>query len=514
MRDLLSAEEAEYLHNNRDAMASAAKFHPDASLEALHQAIYKSQRDRASPAIFDDRRAFPNHPGTNKHYSQEPTRMENGTDVTSDMVQSLLSQLPSETFQSGVGIPDGFDTHPDGLLPGGSHGNSRRLSTHAEASFDGKWHPQSMMNMSSPPRPENLSGGFSHGSNQTMSALGPFRGNPYENPGMDQHGMSGNGLVSFDSTSHQQQQQGLSSKHIDLDAPLGNYGMDMSSRKRPRSHMERRFSLLPIDPLGGPGQSMISDSIHPYNSEVSSTATAKTTIPGSAQHAEMASMEHGKASSSSTTGEDSDATAKASIPPNLSVFQPSSRPSLVRQEKKRRAIPVGAGAKAIKLPADAEFPIGLPKSLISSLNDGGEPLNPLEYQKLLDSTTLLQSMGVHVLEPLTLYTKRELFEVMGSIAEVWKNSGKAAMKKKINKIRSNARKRKAPRNVLDDAEISQIRALEKKIKEREHWESEQRKLLQSQRDNGKDNLETSSPSPSYSSTSSSHYGNSMHSHMP
>ncbi|GBG25247.1 Hypothetical Protein FCC1311_014642 [Hondaea fermentalgiana] len=172
-----------------------------------------------------------------------------------------------------------------------------------------------------------------------------------------------------------------------------------------------------------------------------------------------------------------DAFRDSNLPSNLSVFQPSSRPSLIRREKKRRAIPIGAGARAVKTPLNADFPIGLAQPLIQSLVDGGEPLNALEHQKLLDTTTLLQSMGVHVLEPLTLYTKRELYEVMGSIAEVWKNSGKAAMKKKINKIRSNARKRKAPRNVLDAAEMKQIELLQKQIKDREHWEDAQRSRL-------------------------------------
>lgn len=59
---------------------------------------------------------------------------------------------------------------------------------------------------------------------------------------------------------------------------------------------------------------------------------------------------------------------------------------------------------------------------------------------------------------------------MASMTETWKNSGKAAWKKRINKIRENSRGRKPPRNRLDDGEIEEILQLERQIEERERWE--------------------------------------------
>lgn len=66
---------------------------------------------------------------------------------------------------------------------------------------------------------------------------------------------------------------------------------------------------------------------------------------------------------------------------------------------------------------------------------------------------------------------------MASIAEVWKNSGKAAWRKRINKIKRNAKFRKPPKNELDVDELSQIASLEAKIAQREAWEEETNRLL-------------------------------------
>lgn len=148
----------------------------------------------------------------------------------------------------------------------------------------------------------------------------------------------------------------------------------------------------------------------------------------------------------------------------------------VRRKKRARAS--GGGAKAARVPADKEFAPGLSGPLTTLLRNGGRNLNPLQMQKLVDATTALQQMQVHILEPLTLYTAAELYDLMASMTETWKNSGKAAWKKRINKIRENSRGRKPPRNKLDEGEIAEIMQLEKQIKEREEWEQrEKQKML-------------------------------------
>eukprot|EP00516_Mucochytrium_quahogii_P001059 CAMPEP_0203753522 /NCGR_PEP_ID=MMETSP0098-20131031/7282_1 /ASSEMBLY_ACC=CAM_ASM_000208 /TAXON_ID=96639 /ORGANISM=" , Strain NY0313808BC1" /LENGTH=342 /DNA_ID=CAMNT_0050644159 /DNA_START=481 /DNA_END=1509 /DNA_ORIENTATION=- len=138
------------------------------------------------------------------------------------------------------------------------------------------------------------------------------------------------------------------------------------------------------------------------------------------------------------------------------------------------------GARAVKLPADQPFRTGLDRPLVELVQDGGPALSSLHLRKLEDATNLLQSTGIHVLEPLTLYTKIELYEIMASIAEAWKNSGKAAWKKRINKIKGNARSRKPPRNVLDEKEIEEIELLERKIRERKEWEQQEKQKLEKQ----------------------------------
>lgn len=69
--------------------------------------------------------------------------------------------------------------------------------------------------------------------------------------------------------------------------------------------------------------------------------------------------------------------------------------------RKKRARASGGGAKAARVPADKEFAPGLSGPLTSLLRDGGRKLNPLQMQKLIDATTALQQMQVHILEPLT-----------------------------------------------------------------------------------------------------------------
>ncbi len=110
-------------------------------------------------------------------------------------------------------------------------------------------------------------------------------------------------------------------------------------------------------------------------------------------------------------------------------------------------------------------------------NEEEEPLNTLHYQKLVDATNLLQKNGSHSLAPLESYTPRELYLLMASVTEVWKNCGKAAWKKRINKIKTNVRTRKPPRNVLNESDREEIRRLEAKILQRELWEAEQKEKL-------------------------------------
>ncbi|GBG34474.1 Hypothetical Protein FCC1311_106982 [Hondaea fermentalgiana] len=109
--------------------------------------------------------------------------------------------------------------------------------------------------------------------------------------------------------------------------------------------------------------------------------------------------------------------------------------------------------------------------LVDCLQEGGSELDQLKTQKLIDATGLLQEARQHALEPLTLYTRSELFELFASIAEVWKNSGKSAWKKRINKVKENARYRKAPRNGPTEKEAQEIAELTDRIKEREAWEA-------------------------------------------
>lgn len=68
------------------------------------------------------------------------------------------------------------------------------------------------------------------------------------------------------------------------------------------------------------------------------------------------------------------------------------------------------------------------------------------------------------------------------MTETWKNSGKAAWKKRINKIRENSRGRKPPRNKLDEGEIEEIMQLEKQIKEREEWEQREKQKMVKERE--------------------------------
>jgi hypothetical protein len=93
-------------------------------------------------------------------------------------------------------------------------------------------------------------------------------------------------------------------------------------------------------------------------------------------------------------------------------------------------------------------------------------------------TRIVQLMKFHELDPLRRYQPSQLYDLMASVAEAWKNSGKAAWKKRINKIRENARGRKSPRNHLDASEKEEISTLEHKISEREAWEaSEKAKMM-------------------------------------
>jgi hypothetical protein len=137
----------------------------------------------------------------------------------------------------------------------------------------------------------------------------------------------------------------------------------------------------------------------------------------------------------------------------------------------------GETAKAIKVPADGEFVIGLEGPMMDLLWPGGPELNALQHQKLLDATELLQSMNMHPLEPLRLYTKMQLYELMTSMAESWKNSGKAAWKKRINKIKGNARARKNGNGQLDKKELLEIAELEARIRQRVIWEKQQKARL-------------------------------------
>lgn len=127
--------------------------------------------------------------------------------------------------------------------------------------------------------------------------------------------------------------------------------------------------------------------------------------------------------------------------------------------------------RAVKLPGEQPFSKTLETDLVDCLQPGGSDLDRLKTQKLIDATGLLQEARQHALEPLTLYTRSELFELFASIAEVWKNSGKSAWKKRINKVKENARYRKAPRNGPTDKESNEIAELTARIKEREVWEN-------------------------------------------
>eukprot|EP00510_Aplanochytrium_minuta_P004005 CAMPEP_0184023072 /NCGR_PEP_ID=MMETSP0954-20121128/11090_1 /TAXON_ID=627963 /ORGANISM="Aplanochytrium sp, Strain PBS07" /LENGTH=339 /DNA_ID=CAMNT_0026305781 /DNA_START=75 /DNA_END=1091 /DNA_ORIENTATION=- len=147
--------------------------------------------------------------------------------------------------------------------------------------------------------------------------------------------------------------------------------------------------------------------------------------------------------------------------------------------KRKRVVPhTGGGARAVRVPEDKNFAIGLEKPIVECLRNGGRNLNSLENQKLKDATSLLQEMQCHILEPLTLYSSAELYDLMASIAETWKNSGKAAWKKRINKIKENARGRKAPRNQLDPAEIQEINSLNERIRIRENWEKKEKQKIE------------------------------------
>ena len=137
----------------------------------------------------------------------------------------------------------------------------------------------------------------------------------------------------------------------------------------------------------------------------------------------------------------------------------------------------GMRARAVMIPEDGDFSVDLGSNLVESLRKGGKQLNSLQLRKLKDATSLLQSMQTHKLQPLCLYTQSELFEVMASIAETWKNSGKAAWKKRINKIKENARGRKAPRNKLDLQELEEIKKLTKLCEEREKWERQEKEKI-------------------------------------
>ena len=114
---------------------------------------------------------------------------------------------------------------------------------------------------------------------------------------------------------------------------------------------------------------------------------------------------------------------------------------------------------------------------MDTLRRGGKELNALQMRKLKDATHLLQSMQTHKLQPLCLYTASELFEIMASIAETWKNSGKAAWKKRINKIKENARGRKPPRNKLDQQELDEIAKLQELCRKREEWERREKEKI-------------------------------------
>eukprot|EP00510_Aplanochytrium_minuta_P002398 CAMPEP_0184020330 /NCGR_PEP_ID=MMETSP0954-20121128/9289_1 /TAXON_ID=627963 /ORGANISM="Aplanochytrium sp, Strain PBS07" /LENGTH=272 /DNA_ID=CAMNT_0026302179 /DNA_START=283 /DNA_END=1101 /DNA_ORIENTATION=- len=152
--------------------------------------------------------------------------------------------------------------------------------------------------------------------------------------------------------------------------------------------------------------------------------------------------------------------------------------------RRRKKTPyVGGGAKAYKLPENLEFRVGLEKPIVELLRPGDRKLNPLQMQKFKDATQALQQMHTHILEPLTLYTTTQLYDLMASVAETWKNSGKTAWKKRIHKIKENSRYRKQPRkNTLDENELEEIAELEKKIRIREEWEKKEKAKLDAEKE--------------------------------
>jgi len=135
----------------------------------------------------------------------------------------------------------------------------------------------------------------------------------------------------------------------------------------------------------------------------------------------------------------------------------------------------GENARAFKFPLDKDFVVGLDKPLTEYVRR--DLLDPICTQKLIDATEILQKKNKHILEPLTLYSDKELYELMASIAESWKNCGKMYWKKKIHKIHSNAKQRQPPKNVLRPKEIATIKELEQKIRLREEWEMEAKERM-------------------------------------
>jgi len=172
------------------------------------------------------------------------------------------------------------------------------------------------------------------------------------------------------------------------------------------------------------------------------------------------------------------------IPEGPSSLPPTTTQIISKRNKRKRVetqqpeSTTGFRTRAMKIPADKKFAIGLPRPLFESLAAGGPELNSLKNQKLIDATYSLQDSTQHILEPLTLYNKSQLYELMASIAEAWKNSGKSALRKRINKIKENATNRKPPRNGLDEKEIEEIERLSMEIEKREEWESKERRKIQ------------------------------------
>lgn len=159
----------------------------------------------------------------------------------------------------------------------------------------------------------------------------------------------------------------------------------------------------------------------------------------------------------------------------------------------------------LQYPADKPLAVGLEHDLVDVLKDEDAAvrgLDAIKMQKLIDVSGLLQDSNQHVLEPLTLYSPKQLYELMASITEAWKNAGKSSWRKRISKLKENAKIRKAPRNKLDPAEEATIEKLKAKCKLREEWEKEHKHEagpVNTKRGAGAGALKRKRPSPPASS---------------